>query len=116
MADELVVGVLAVLNVASLAAFMGLLGAGLYGMIGRFRLYMQAREPIPILLKRDLILVGSLALIGAEALGIRALGIDLSEPTWLRVAFILQQDVLLLGALAYYVKVELADIDDADVR
>lgn len=103
-----------VLNVATLTLFVALLGSGLFGMIRRVILFQRASEAVPVLMKRDIGLLAGLAIVGLESLGLRALGItqmlDLE-----RLLYTAQQDLAILIPLAYWVKVELWDVDDPNV-
>lgn len=104
------------LNVVALLIFVTLLGAGLFGLLRRLRLYFIAQESVPILMRRDIVLLGALALIGLESMGLRALGVALQENSWERVVYSAQQDFILLSAVFYWVWVELFDIDDPEVK
>ena len=103
-----------VLNLVTLGVFLVLLGAGLFGTIRRLRLYFAAHEPIPVLLKRDIVLLTALATIGVEGLILRTLGIV--PEGWFRVLYVAQIDVILILAVFYWVKVELQDVDDPGVK
>jgi hypothetical protein len=103
-----------IVNAAALGIFLLLLGATLFALIRRIHDYRLAGLPLPVILKRGFVLFGALAVIGAEAVAIRVLGVALPEGSIERLAFTVQYDVLLIGALAYYAKTELFDIDDPD--
>lgn len=103
-----------ILNLATLGIFLVLLGAGLFGTVRRLRLYFAANEPIPVLLKRDIVLLTALATIGTEGLILRTLGII--PDGWWRVLYVAQVDVILILAVFYWVKVELQDVDDPGVK
>jgi hypothetical protein len=98
------------LNIVALVTFVGLIGAGLFGLLRRLALYATAEMAVPVLLKRDVVLLFALSVVGMEALGIRGLGIVLDA--WPRVAYVAQQDLVVILAVAYWVKVELRDVDD----
>ena len=102
----------AIVNWVALVIFLLLLGATLFSMARRMYDYRTAGVPFPVLLKRGFVLFAALGLIGAEAVALRALGIVLEEGSVERLAFTVQYDLILLGALAYYTKTELFDIDD----
>lgn len=106
---------LPILNLTALFLLVALLGAGIYGMVRRFVLFRRAQKNIPSILRRDLMLFGALALVGLESLGLRALGVDLTEADpFVRFLFVAHWDAILLAAFAYWVKVELLDVDDPD--
>ena len=109
--------VIDVINQIVLFSFVALIGAGLFGLIRRLRLYFAAQEVVPVLLKRDVVLLGALALIGLEAFTLRALGIvvaDLEDGA--RLVYTLQSDIIIFLAVLYWVKVELLDVDDPGVK
>lgn len=103
--------VLVVLNSFGLILFTVLLGSGVFGVLRRAILYRRAKETLPVLIRRDVVLLSALATIGLETLALRALGVTQLDG-WPRVAFVLQSDIILISALVYWVKVELWDIDD----
>jgi CDP-diglyceride synthetase len=103
---------LALINALALLVFVVLVTACLFGMIRRVILYQRARQRLPVVLRRDLALFGALAVAVLELLAVRAFDIQFIE--WTRLAFTLQWDALILGGLAYWVKVELFDVDDPD--
>ena len=103
-----------VVNWVALAVFLVLLGATLFSLTRRVHDYRLAGLPLPVILKRSFVLFAALTVIGAEAVAIRSLGIELPEGSLERLAFTVQYDLVLLGALAYYTKTELFDIDDPD--
>lgn len=103
-----------VLNVSTLITFVALLGSGLFGMARRLVLFARAEQPVPVLMKRDIALLSALAILGIEQLGLRALGINQMDDLE-RLIYSLQQDFIVLLALAYWVKVELFDVDDPNV-
>jgi hypothetical protein len=105
-------GVFAFINALALLIFVVLVTACLFGMIRRAILYRRAEKPLPVVLRRDIALFGGLAVAVLELLAVRAFGIQFLE--WTRLVFVIQWDALLLGGLAYWVKVELFDVDDPD--
>lgn len=109
--------VLSAVNAIALLAFTMALGSGIFGMLRRVILYDRAGEAVPVILKRDLALFGALAFIGLESLILRAANIDITDQiTIVRLAFAVHWDVILLAALLYWVKVELFDIDNPNVK
>jgi hypothetical protein len=104
----------AIVNAAALAVFLILLGATLFAMARRIHDYRTAGVPLPVILKRGFVLFAALTVIGVEAVTLRVLGVELSDGSLERLAFTIQYDLILLGALAYYAKTELFDIDDPD--
>lgn len=105
---------IAVLNQLALVAFVTLLGAGLFGLLRRLRLYFAAEQPVPVIMKRDVALLGALALIGLEAMALRSLNLVLDG--WPRFVYVAQTDIILFAAVLYWVKIELFDIDDPEVK
>ena len=103
---------ISLVNGVALVIFLVLLGATVFSMLLRVRDYRRARAPLPVILKRGLVLFGALSIIGAEATALRVLGVTLPEGSIERLTFTVQYDVILLGALAYYAKTELFDVDD----
>jgi hypothetical protein len=112
MNHDIAIVLIDIVNFVAAILFLGLLGAVLFSMARRLRLYKQAELPVPVILKRGFVLFAALALLGFETLLIRAIGIDLANNSVLRLAFIVQSDIIMIGAFAYYAKVELFDIDD----
>jgi hypothetical protein len=102
------------LNFLGLVLFLILLGAILFSMSRRVIDYRHAKEPLPSILKRGVALFGALAILGGEALIMRVLGIELGENTTERFIYLTQFNIILLGAMGYYAKVELLDIDRPD--
>lgn len=101
------------INVGALVVFVFLLGSLLAILGRRTVLYRRAGWSLPLLLRRNLIFFGTLGLLAGESMILRVVGGDLfTEPSLLRLAFILQYDVVFIGALAYYVKTEAIDIED----
>lgn len=109
------ISVLDAVNGVALLVFTALLGSGIFGMIRRLILYQRAAEAVPVILKRDLALLGALAFIGLESLLLRALNIGTLDG-WTKVLFVSHWDVILIAALLYWVKVELFDIDNPNVK
>lgn len=103
-----------IVNGVALVVFLMLLGATLFSLGRRIKDYRTAGLPLPVILRRSFVLFAALAVIGAEAVAIRALDVALEEGSLERLAFTVQYDLILLGALAYYTKTELFDIDDPD--
>jgi hypothetical protein len=103
-----------IVNAVSLVIFLLLLGATLFSMVGRVLDYRRAKLPLPVLLKRGIVLFVALVLIGGETAVLRALGVTLGEASIERLIFITQANAILLIALGYYAKVELFDLDDED--
>lgn len=103
---------LAILNGISLLMFTALVGSGLFGILRRVILYRRAKALVPVIMRRDIALLGSLAIIGTESLVLRALNVVFEG--WARVGFIAHYNLILLVALGYWVKVELWDVDDPD--
>lgn len=101
-------------NLTAILLFLVLLGAIIISMVRRVRLYRTAALPIPVLLRALIVFFSALAVIGGEGVLIRALEIELPEGSVERLAYIVQVDVILLGALAYFAKVELFDLDRED--
>jgi hypothetical protein len=104
----------ALLNALTLLVFTALLGAGLFGILRRVILYKRAKARVPVIMRRDIALLGSLGLIGLELLLLRAAGIDLMEFPVARLVFVIQSNAILITGLGYWVKVELWDVDDPD--
>jgi hypothetical protein len=102
--------VLRVLDTIALLLFIALLGAGLFALLRRLRLYFVAGIPVPTPLRSAIVLGVALAVIGLEALGLAVLGAQPED--WALVAFRFQRDVIVLSAVFYWVKVELYDVDD----
>lgn len=105
-----------IINLIASIVFLVLLGAVVYSMLKRVRDYRLAGEPLPLLLKRGVVLFGALALIGGEAVVLRVLNVSMPMGSVERLLFVLQADLILLGAMAYYAKVELVDLDDESKR
>jgi hypothetical protein len=103
-----------IVNGIALAVFLLLLGATLMAMGRRIHDYRAAGMPLPVILKRGFVLFATLGVIGAEATALRVLDIVPAEGSIERLLFTVQYDLILLGALAYYAKTELFDIDDPD--
>lgn len=103
-----------IVNGVAILLFFGLVGAILYSMTRRIVDYRAAKLPLPTLLKRGFVLFGALAFLGGEAALLRSLGITMDPGTPERLVYILQTDFVLLGALLYYAKAELFDLDDED--
>lgn len=102
-------------NGVAVLIFLVLLGAVIVSMSRRVILYRRAGLPMPVILKRGWLLFGAMGLLASESVVLRVLGGDLfTGPTLLRLAFIIQFDVIFLTALAYYTKTELFDVDDED--
>lgn len=110
--DALSIHLLAVVNFVALVIFLILLGATLASMGRRVYLFRQAGKALPIILKRGLVLFGALTILGGETALLRAAGIDLTETPFLRLLYTVQANIVLLGALAYYAKTDLFDLDD----
>lgn len=113
--DRISTDLLEVVNFVALIAFLLLLGATLASMLRRVVLYRRAGRALPILLKRGIVLFGALTILGGEAAALRAAGIDLTASPFLRLLYVMQANVVLLGALGYYAKVDLFDVDDPEV-
>lgn len=103
-------------NAVASFVFLLLVGAILFAMIRRVRFYRAAGNPVPVLLKRGLALFGALVVIGGEGVMLRFLNIRLTEGSLERLAFTIQADLILLGALLYYAKTELFDVDDPELH
>jgi hypothetical protein len=104
------------LNAVTLLVFTALLGSGLFGILRRVILYKRAKVRVPVIMRRDIALLGSLAVIGLESMMLRALNVDLSANPTLRFFFVAHWDLILVLGLGYWVKVELWDVDDPDKR
>jgi hypothetical protein len=83
-------------------------------MLRRMLLYVRANKPIPILLRRGIVLFSAFSIVVGESVILRATGIMLAEGSLERFLFILQADILILIAMGYYAKAELFDIDNPD--
>jgi hypothetical protein len=105
-----------VINAVTLLLFTALLGSGLFGILRRVILYKRAKVRVPVIMRRDIALLGSLALIGLESMLLRALNVDLQANPPLRLAFVAHWDIVLVLGLGYWVKIELWDVDDPDKR
>ena len=105
---------IAIVNFVALLAFVGLSGATLFAMVRRLVLFRRAEQPLPVLLKRGLVLIGALLIIGLELALLRVLEVTLAPDSLERLVFIVQSDLIILTALGYYTKVEIFDIDDPD--
>jgi hypothetical protein len=96
--------------------FLVLLVLGVGAMIRRILLYVRTGHRVPIILRRDFgLFLAFLWVFGSTAL-LRFLGITLEEGSIERLLFILQQNIVGLIALGYWVKVELFDVDDPSVE
>jgi len=114
--DRLALDLMAAVNFVALIVFLVLLGATLGSMFRRVFLYRKAEKALPVILKRGIILFGALAILGGEAALLRVGGIDLTSTPFLRLLYVVQADVILLGALGYYAKTDLFDIDNPEVE
>ena len=94
---------LGLFNAFSLVTFIVLMSVGFVRMFYRLGAFIFTGTPVPRLLKRDLALFGSLALVfGLNVIFNRVLGINIGrEPLWAILS-----SVGVLGALAYWVWVE----------
>ena len=104
------------LNAVTLLVFTALLGSGLFGILRRVILYKRAKVRVPVIMRRDIALLGSLAVIGLESMMLRALNVNLTDNAPLRFFFVAHWDLILVIGLGYWVKVELWDVDDPDKR
>lgn len=103
-----------ILNAFAAVVFFTLVGTTLFSMLRRLRLYRTARLPVPVLLRALVVLFGALVVVGGEAIMLRAAGVILPPGSFERFLYTLQVDVILIGALGYYAKVELIDLDDEE--
>jgi hypothetical protein len=106
--------IVVLVNGIGLILFTVLVGAILGLLVRRAQFYALARKTIPVILRRDLILFGALSIVGVETLLVRAAGVVFES--WTRLAFVLHWDIILIGALIYWISVELNDIDDPEVK
>jgi hypothetical protein len=101
------------INVIFLAVFVFLTGGLVAALARRLYLYRAAKWPVPILLKRNLIFFGGFGALILESILLRVVGGDLfTGPTLLRLLYIAHYDVIATALFAYYLKVEVTDIDD----
>lgn len=100
-----------VLNAVGLACFLFLLGAIMFSLLRRLRLYRAAQQRPDPILRRGIAMIGALAIIAGETFVLRFLGVTFDEASIERFLFILQADAIALTALAYYAKTEY-DLDD----
>lgn len=105
-------GAIEVVNAIGLASFLVLLGAVVFSMLQRLYLYKTAGLPLPVILKRGLVLFAALSVLGGETAVLRILGIQFGQDSIERLLFIIQANIILIGAMSYYAKVELFDMDD----
>lgn len=105
---------LAIINGIGLLTFTGLVGAVVALLVRRGYTYMVARQTLPVILRRDLVLFTALSVVGLESLLLRATGTVLEG--WARVFFVAHWDFVLVAALVYWVRVELNDIDNPSVK
>lgn len=103
-------------NGLGLVIFLVLLGGILSSLIRRVLSYRQRGAALPVILKRGIVLFTALAVLAGEAATLRVLGIDLTvEGAELeRLVFIIQSNVVVDLAFAYYLKTELIDMEDPD--
>jgi hypothetical protein len=101
-------------NITAFIIFLVLVGAIIFSMVRRLVIYRTAELPVPTLLKRGFVLFGALALLGFEAAILRIFGGDLLNDEVVHLAYIVQSDIVMLGALGYYAKAEIFDVDDPD--
>lgn len=94
--------------------FLVLLGMVLFSMLRRVRDYRIAGLPVPVLLRRGIVLFAALAVMGGETVLLRILGITFAPGSLERLIFIVQADIILLSALIYYAKTEMFDMDDEE--
>lgn len=110
--DTISLAVLNVVNFIALLLFCVLIGAGLASQLRRYALYRRAEWPTPVFLKRGLVLFGALGILGGEAVLLRVLGIDIMQAPFLRLLYVVQANIILLSALAYFDKTDLFDVND----
>lgn len=103
---------LQILNLLAFMTYLVLSGVILAVLISRYNLYRRAKERIPVLLKRDIVLFGAIVILFGESLLIRSMNITIFiADDWPRLVFILQQNIIGIGALVYWAKVELTDLN-----
>jgi hypothetical protein len=100
---ELLNSLLPAFNTLSLVLFVVLAAAAGLRMANRFWRIKRARLGLPILLKRDIVLFGALALYFGSVLVVLALGIQgLAQQWW----WVMPRGIMVLAAMLYWVKVE----------
>lgn len=104
--------VLNVFNILSLVVFVALGFLAARKMEQRRRSFRKYKIPVPILLKRDIALFGSLGMYFGSILIVLVLGIiNLGrEPLW-----VIPRGLIVLGAMAYWVWVEY-HLEDAEPK
>ncbi len=103
------------INAVALLLVTLLVGSGIFAMVRRGSIYRAAHKDIPVIMKRDVALLGALAFIAVEAGILRMLHPD-PLVGWQRTFNVAVQSAIVVIALAYWVKVELFDVDDPDVK
>jgi hypothetical protein len=106
----------AIVTTGGFLIFLVLLGLGVGAMIRRILLYVQTGHRVPIILRRDFGLFLALSWVFGGAALLRFLNIVLEPGSVERLLFIVQQYLVGLIALGYWVKVELFDVDDPTVE
>jgi len=101
------------INTLALIVFIFLTGGLVAALTRRLYLYRAAQWPVPVLLKRNLIFFGGFGALILESVLLRVVGGDIfTGPTLLRLLFILHYDIIAIALFAYYLKVEVTDVDD----
>lgn len=116
MTSDTVEGLTTVVNIVASILSLGLIGAILFSMLRRVIAYRKAEQGVPTLLKSGISLFLALSIIAVQTIVIRLLSITLPPDSLERLVYITETDVIVIGALVYYAKAELFDVDDPDKK
>ena len=100
---ELLNSILPTFNALTLVVFVGLLLAAAAPMLRRYTKIKRAHIKVPVLLRRDIVLFGALALYFGSVLPVLLLHIEgLAREWW----WVMPRAIIVLSAMAYWVWVE----------
>lgn len=105
---EILNDLLPLFNIFSLITFVSLAALAGSRMTYRLSRFMKFSQPVPILLKRDIVLFGALTIYFGSVLivlGLQALGVEISslgDKWW----WVMPRGLMVLSAMAYWVWVE----------
>jgi len=93
-----------IVNAVGLGVFVLLLAAAAGRLAVRYATYRLEGVRVGVILRRDVILLGALALVFGSVILIRALGWSdfVASHSEVRLAYIVASDIVALGALGYW--------------
>lgn len=105
---------IAIVNAVSTVVFPILLGATLGKQIGRVRWYRRQGKPVPVILKRGILLMLAFSYLYGWGLFLRLSGLNvvIIEVGLPRLLYLSMTTALMIAVFSYYTKTEYIDVED----